>query len=325
MTLVSFCILFVGNLYAQEVDSLISLEAKNYFNQAFKLIKNGSYKKNQIDFAEIYQKALPYLKGAKHSKDTYEAIRFTLASLNDKHSKFFYPKASLANQQIDKKFVFPIKAQIFKSDYAVLGLLSYSSINTTQNKKVADSIYQFIIKLKQSNIKNLIIDLRDMEGGANDPFLCGLAPLINKTELFTYVGNNNNKQKIIFEKGYIYRINKKAKFGDIYLSNYIRNEDYKSFTISILTGKNTASAGEIIAIAFKNLSNVTFIGEPTYGIPTGVASISLPDGASIGLASSVPLDRNGKSYTSPLIPDIALDMFGLSDQDIFQKIIKSKE
>jgi len=67
--------------------------------------------------------------------------------------------------------------------------------------------------------------------------------------LFNYVGNNNQKEKITFEKGSLYRQNGKAKRGNIYLSNYLKDESFASINISILTGPYTASAGEIIVIA----------------------------------------------------------------------------
>jgi carboxyl-terminal processing protease len=318
-----FCsVLFISRGYSQQqkVDSLISQESKDYFDNAFKIIKNGSYKKKDIDFEELYQKALVYIKGAKAPQDTYEAIKFTLTLLKDKHSRFIYPKKNIILQNKEENRGFPLKPHFLNNEYAVLELFSYSSLNEAQNKKVADSIYKFILRLKEGNIKNLIIDLRKMEGGSNDPFLCGLAPLINHTKLFTLVGNDHQKESTVFEKGHLYKVVKKAKRGSIYLSNYIEDKAFLP-SISILTGPYTASAGEIIAVAFKGLQNVKFVGAPTYGIPTGVALFTLKDGAGIGVATSIPFDRNGKSYTSSLNPDTLLEMKDLSDEEVYQKVM----
>lgn len=324
--LISYSVLFISRGYSQQqkVDSLINQESKDYFDNAFKIIKNGSYKKKDIDFDELYQKALVYIKGAKNPQDTYEAIKFTLTSLKDKHSKFIYPKKNNILQNKEENRGFPLKPHFFNNEYAVLELFSYSSLNQVQNKNIADSIYKFILRLKEDNIKNLIIDLRKMEGGSNDPFLCGLAPLINHPKLFTLVGNDNQKESTVFEKGHLYKIRKKAKRGSLYLSNYIEDKVFL-ISISILTGPYTASAGEIIAIAFKGLPNVKFVGAPTYGIPTGVALFTLKDGAGIGIASSIPFDRNGKSYTSSLNPDVLLETKGLSDEEIYKNIYKMKK
>lgn len=324
---ISFSFFYVKEVRSQEakkVDSSISKEAKNYFDEAFKLIKSGSYLKNQLDFDRLYDEASIYIKGANEPKDTYEGIKFVLASLKDRHSTFIPPKSNILTPQKERVKVFPVKSQFFNKEYAVLELLSFSSLDVAQHKKIADSIYNFILMFKKSGIKNLIIDLRNMEGGSNDPFLCGLAPLINQTTLFTYVGNNNQKEKMTFENGRLYRIKGRAKFGNIYLNNYVKDKALSSIAISILTGPYTASAGEIIAISFKGLSNVRYVGSPTYGIPTGVALVTLKDGARIGIASSVPVDRSGKPYYSSLIPDIPLETNNLSNEEIYSAIYKIK-
>lgn len=321
---ISFSILFIHKTYSQQpktADSLMSIEAKDYFDTAFKLIKSSSYLKKKVDFDRIYTDALPYIKSAKNPIDTYDAIKFVLASLKDRHSVFISPKKNPQLKKKEQTKVFPLKGQFFNGEYAVLQLFSYSSTDLAHHKEIADSIYRFLLCVEKSGIKNLIIDLRNMEGGSNDPFLCGLGPLIDNNHLFTYVGNENQKVKITFENGRLYRIWKKQKVGNIYLSNYSKDNDLASIAISILLGPNTASAGEIIAIPFKGLSNVRFVGAPTYGIPTGVALLTLKDGAAIGIASSVPVDRDGKFYSSPLIPDIFIEMKGLSDKEVYQKIV----
>jgi carboxyl-terminal processing protease len=69
---------------------------------------------------------------------------------------------------------------------------------------------------------------------------------------------------------------------------------------------------------------VSFLGRPatrtfgaaTAGIPTGVRSIRMVDGALLAVAGSVLEDRLGRSYDGPIEPDEPVRvLFPFSDED----------
>jgi C-terminal processing protease CtpA/Prc len=74
----------------------------------------------------------------------------------------------------------------------------------------------------------------------------------------------------------------------------------------LLTGNNTASAGEIVALAFKGRENVYLYGEPTAGLTTANATYSLSDGSLLVLTVCKEADRNGKICDGRILPDMTI-------------------
>ena len=77
--------------------------------------------------------------------------------------------------------------------------------------------------------------------------------------------------------------------------------------IAILIGPQTASAGEMVALAFKGLPNVIYFGQDTAGLTTGNSRYDLSDGSMILLTSSVFVDRLGQAYPHGFSPDLPLE------------------
>ena len=68
---------------------------------------------------------------------------------------------------------------------------------------------------------------------------------------------------------------------------------------------NTASAGELIILAFRGAATpMRTFGTDTYGLTTTPAGIYLrPDSAYLNITAAVMFDRTGKVYGSTLVPD----------------------
>lgn len=296
--------------------------ALSYFNDAFAYIKNNFYNRNKVNFNEIHQKALVVMENAKVPVDTYKAIEYVISELKDKHTHFNATKnSSTVNMPPN---VMPFKIVEIDTSYSVIELYSYSSLNLAANLKLADSLYRKLQGFVREGKKGLILDLRKMEGGSTDPFLCGLSPLIGNAELLTFKGGDKKRdEQILFENGNLYRSIGKAKIASLYLRKY-QPSGISALKVIVLTGPYTASTGELIVIALKGMPNVSIVGQPTYGAPTGVGVFQLIDGAKITLATSVPYGRGDIAYTSAIEPELRFDFTGLSDLEVYQTILKQK-
>src|SRR5690606_38664938 len=73
--------------------------------------------------------------------------------------------------------------------------------------------------------------------------------------------------------------------------------------IALLIGPQTASAGEVVALAFRGTGTTRRFGADTAGATTGTRTFVLPDGAELVLAVVTIGDREGRSETGPLRPD----------------------
>ncbi|SEW49810.1 S41 family peptidase [Chitinophaga arvensicola] len=299
----------------------ISPAALHYFNDAFVQVRNQSIRKKDIDFKQLYQASLAQMGKAVSWQDTYPAIQYLLAGLNDHHS-FFHPPAkegsSLTSILSNKTGSIPFNARI-DGGYGILELKSYNSVDHADQHRIADSLYTALKKMDDENIKGLIIDFRKMEGGSTVPFLTGFAPLINQDILLKYVDKKGHVSYITRYKNGIYTKSghKTARLG--YLSSFAPLKLSRK-PIAIIMGHYTASAGEMILISFLGLPQVKTFGTPTYGVATGKSNIFLADSAFISLASSVTCDRKGRSYPGPISPDQYTDSSSVSEDQLMNDI-----
>jgi carboxyl-terminal processing protease len=74
--------------------------------------------------------------------------------------------------------------------------------------------------------------------------------------------------------------------------------------VAVLLGKETASSGEIIALALTGRPNTRSFGSPTRGLTTANMSLPMSDGALIFLTIAVVADRSGKAYGGEITPDV---------------------
>ncbi len=300
----------------------ISPVALRYFNEAFVQVRDQSFRKKEIDFKLLYQASLAKMEKAVAWEDTYPAIRYLLAGLNDRHSFFHVPAKdhkSLITMLSDKPGSIPFNARI-DSAYGILELKSYNSVDQQDQHRIADSLYVTLKKMDDYNVKGLIIDFRKMEGGSTVPFLTGFAPLINRDILLKYVDSKGRRSYITCYKNGIYTKSghKTTRLG--YLSKYAPLK-LSEKPIAIITGNYTASAGEMILIAFLGLPNVKTFGMPTLGIATGKTNIFLADSAFISLASSITCDYNGHAYPGPIQPDQYADLSTVSEDQLMRNIL----
>lgn len=136
--------------------------------------------------------------------------------------------------------------------------------------------------MKEANIENLIIDMRDNGGGY-------LESLLNIASFFL------EKDTVVIQQKY--------KDGSIEIGKVTQSNVYNNFKqIVILVNGNTASASEVLTAALQEQAGVTVVGETTYG--KGSVQITRPfsDGSALKVTSAQWLTPNGN-----LIQDVGIE------------------
>src|SRR5690606_19487415 len=91
----------------------------------------------------------------------------------------------------------------------------------------------------------------------------------------------------------------------------VRGEAYRlrdpDARVAVLVGPDTASAGEVLAMAFRGADGRRSFGARTGGVNTGTRTFVLPDGAELVLAVVTMSDRTGRAYRGPIEPDVAVE------------------
>lgn len=130
-----------------------------------------------------------------------------------------------------------VNFKMLDNNIAYIEYLVFSESSITQFEKILD-------KIKEEEVKNIIIDLRNNHGGLVNSATSIAKHFIDKGDIVFYERFNNSEEKItITDKTDTYKFNK----------------------IIILINKETASAAEMLAGSLKENNKAILIGEQTYG------------------------------------------------------------
>lgn len=143
-----------------------------------------------------------------------------------------------------------------------IGYLRISSFNTEGDGSKENTYTEFcknIDSLKKSNIKKLIIDLRDNPGGALE-VVVDIADYILSEGLITYVEYKDGTKEEY-----------KAKEGSL------------DIPVVVLVNGNSASASEVLTGALKDHGKATIVGTTTYGKGVVQSLVPFADGSGLSI------------------------------------------
>jgi carboxyl-terminal processing protease len=195
---------------------------------------------------------------------------------------------------------FAFQGEMIDGKYALLTLEGFQGVDSTSSDNYADSLQDLLMCLYNKKPIGWIVDLRNNTGGWEYPMIAGLGPLLGEG-ILAYEVNRDGK----IENEYSYaRLNKNGiltKQIELVDSAFVFD---KKLPTVVLVGNNTASAGECLTQCFYENMNTVLIGEPTYGVPTGLRGFFMPDSTQICVTSSIVLNRNKKGNGKPIQPYI---------------------
>lgn len=185
----------------------------------------------------------------------------------------------------------PLEFRYLKNNIAYLRISSFLKWHRDDFKQDFNSLYDSIFRqLKQKNTKNLILDLRNNEGGdgtgeklitylLNKPYkhydfteekFIGYPPVLNYLE---------NGKDLFFIDSLVYRTSdgmyrlKEEYYTDLY-KNQQPNKDHYNGKIYVLINGASGSMASVVATFLKANKRATFIGEESGGTMEGNTSDS---------------------------------------------------
>jgi carboxyl-terminal processing protease len=295
-----------------------------YLNRALDEMQARALRRAAVDWPRVRAEALARAAQAKTTVDTYDAIRFALASLGDHHSSL-HLTAALEKIESERKAQNPSLSEPtpqqpppspFVGRYepegrlAMFGGKSFALVVVT--KCFPESERQFVAyetklqrvvaELDQSHPAGWVVDLRGNVGGNMWPMLAGIGPVLGEGdhlgEFFTVDGHSVWR--------YRHGVASDIENGKEVPYPGVEGAPYKlegAPNVAVLIDHRTGSSGEAIAIAFRGRPNTRVFGEHTAGVSTVNETFALPDGASLWLTIGVQADRTGKQYPDGLEPD----------------------
>jgi carboxyl-terminal processing protease len=286
-------------------------------DEAFVLMQTHYYKKDSVQWEPLIKTAKDLLNESSDCDAAYKTVQWCFDQIKEEHSFIMTPlKASLysgnvngSNDPTAKPLSGPIRHEFIEGG---IGYINVPWISTTDQAictRYADSIQSIIQNFDQKGANKWIIDLRKNTGGNCWPMLAGLGPLLGNG-IHGYFVSSKENIPIIYKNGMVMQ-GKQARC--IVSKPYTLEAKNKS--IIILTGKNTSSAGEIVALSFKGLDGVYLYGQPTAGLTTANATYSLSNGSMLVLTACKEADRNGKIIEGRIQPDELIETSQNNDKD----------
>ena len=295
-----------------------------YLNRALDEMQLHALRRGAVDWPRVRKEALARVAHAESTVDTYDAIRFALASLGDHHSSLHLTPA-LQTLESQRKaggtselepnaspasfspYVgrYEPEGHIEQFDgkpFALLVVPKCFPANDGQFVEFETKIQRIIAELDKSHPLGWIVDIRGNVGGNMWPMLAGAGPLLGESddlgEFFDTDGHSV----------WTYRNGVAAESDNGKLNPYpaVKGSPYKLANVpnvAVLIDHSTGSSGEALAVAFRGRPRTRFFGEHTEGVSTVNEVFALSDGASLWLTIGTQADRSGKQYPDGLAPD----------------------
>ncbi|AOZ93272.1 S41 family peptidase [Paenibacillus crassostreae] len=242
-------------------------------------------------------KGSPAEKAGIRSKDILLSVNGeSLAGLelNAAVAKIRGVKGSTASIEVKRNGVAePIKYAIVRDDVALetvnaslrkdgIGMIEITqfSLNTAERFK------EELTNLEKQGMKGLVIDVRNNPGGVLSVVIDITQQFVPKGELIVQVEDKNGKREKSFSKG-----------------------SSKSYPITLLMNKGSASASEILAGALQQSADVVLVGENSFGKGTVQTSFDrqLGDGSLLKITIAKWLTPDGTwIHEEGIKPDIAV-------------------
>ena len=274
----------------------MSAAARKYLEAALDIIQSHALNRARLNWPKIRGTAERTAAGAVEPSDTYPAVASALAELDDNGHSRFVPRPERTRPSG------PLGPSQLPSGRLLPGAIGYISL-PGNSEEFADQ-YQaagtaLMRRLQVGHPTGWILDLRNNNGGDVWPMLGGVQPLLGSGPIGSFVSPPAPPQVIRMAPTEI------IVDGEVVSRMAAAAQDTSSHPVVVLTGPVTASAGELVAIAFRGRPCSASMGSRTQGVPTGNHLFELSDGAQLILTMTAEADRTGHVYPdAPVAPDV---------------------
>ena len=281
-------------------------KAERLLDEALGFMEKNYYRRDEISWPDLREKARRQLQTAGNCEDAYASITWCFKQLDEPHSFIMAPeKAARYNGDPGpggvklSSLTGQIRGEWLQDSIGYLTIPWVSTDDSLVCQRIADSIQSVIARLDSRGIARWIIDLRQNSGGNCWPMLTGIGPLIGDG-VCGYFVSGDERVPITYHEG--------SAFQGRHVRCRVSNRGYRTQRdrkyIAILTGPGTVSAGETVALAFKGRSLTYFIGQPTAGLTTANATYPLSDRSMLVLTICQEADCTGRVCAGRIHPDM---------------------
>ena len=256
--------------------------------EALRLVKTHFYRADALDWDSIEPPVRKMAAEARTVEQAHDAIRALLREVDDAHSKLIPWRAWSQVSRHAQKGRFP-EVKIVEDRLGHVRMTYYLMTNRKSEHFYIADTWKSMARVERSRPCGWIVDVRSNSGGNGEVMLGALKPLLGETEVLYFVRPGAATTAWIPGSG-------------VSISPPPAIAHLASAPAAVLVDEKSASAAEMVAIAFVGREHSRLFGQPTVGASTDAGYFDLGD-AKLQLAVGVMMDRNGKTYGGPVVPD----------------------
>jgi hypothetical protein len=279
-------------------------QRQSTLDQVLALAQERALDAGHVDWAQARKHAQQLLDASPDDAGLTRAIRSIIGPLGGGHSHYQPPSEQSRGTPFSSSAapsqLLPI-AETWRTSNGTPGLALHRWAGDKTVAAAGDARRALHAAMAEPSC-GLMIDLRGNTGGNLWPMLFGVSPLLPQ-------GKIGGFQKRSGEHADILNLPTGNRIGRQWMLPRIEipAPAHLPRHIAILQDRKTASSGEILLILFKTQDHVRYFGQPSRGFPTANTPFPLKNGGRLDLTTAVTLDRAGRAYTGPLLPDLTTD------------------
>ena len=275
-----------------------------YLDSAVSFTETYFYFGERIDWRAVRQRAAQRAAGAQTFRETYPAIDTLARELQDPHSFFYLPSQTLGNREDPSGPLYTPISLVIAPKIGYLWLPSFGGRNAVGR---ADTLQRLIAEADSvaDGACGWIIDQRANVGGFWPVMLAGISPLVTPGIVGGFAERNPRGRYLYYVGAGVAGLQEGTNGPRYEFLAATRRYELrrKNPPVALLQGQFTASAGEIVVMAFKDTTRgIRTFGGPTTGVTTQPYTFRMRDTASLQITAAIMFDRLGRNYGGGAIP-----------------------
>lgn len=269
---------------------LIYRQSDHYnLKHAQTIIKEHALYSNQVDWEKEFFISETILTSDDEEDAFRNSLSHLLKALKDNHSNV------IADKNMRKS-----GSQSFTDYYSqdAIPVVVINNWNGQGQLSASAKIKENVNKAVAAGQCGIVIDISKNYGGNVWPMANGISSLISEGLIGSFVNSKGKVAEITNTNGVI-----KSKGMQTLFKEQQGHVIYDK-KIAVVTGRRTASSGEILSIFMRGQPNIKFFGEPTMGVPTSNRVFTLPNKVKFALTTAVTRDRHNRVYSTSISPDV---------------------
>ena len=259
----------------------------------------------RLDWAAVDRKAHAMAAGAHTASETYPAIKYALSQLQragDGHAAFFGPavaKMGGVGPEVHHFFhALPTVAVRGRLGEVTPPGFQFAFSSAWARRYLTTTLLAIASLQRTRHPCGWIVNLDGDDGGNGWAMVLSIGPIIGAGHVF---GLTTRKG---FTGWASYRAGDISGLGQSFHAPLRVPAITPSPPVAVLTSPNTASGGELVAVAFRGRADTRSFGFETYGATNGPQIFRLADGGELFFGVNYFVDRRGRVYQHSIKPDV---------------------